>query len=111
MPAKKPPQGAPPRVFIAKFLNYKDRDAILCLSREKVNIPLHNHQIMAFPDFSAEVQQQHSQFTDIKRRLRVPHLKYAMLFPACLRVIGEDRVHFFEEPRAASDWLDQLNPA
>lgn len=56
MPTKKPPQGAPPQVFIAKFLNYKDRDAILRLSREKGNIPLHNHQIMAFPDFSTEVQ-------------------------------------------------------
>lgn len=111
MPAKKPPQGAPPRVFIAKFLNYKDRDTILRLSREKDNIPLHNHQIMAFPDFSAEVQRQRSQFTDIKRRPRVHHLKYAMLFPARLRVVGEDKLHFFEEPRAASDWLDQLHPA
>lgn len=116
MPAKKPPQGAPPRVFIAKFLNYKDRDAILRLSRNKGNIPLHNHQIMDFPDFSAEVKRQRSQFTDIKRRLkvrrlRVRHLKYAMLFPVRLRVVGEDRVHFFEEPRAASDWLDWLNTA
>lgn len=55
MPAKKPTQRAPPRVYIAKFLNYRDRDDILRLAREKGNIPLHNHQILAFPDFSAEV--------------------------------------------------------
>lgn len=99
MPAKKTLQ-----VFIAKFLNCKDRDTILLLAREKGNIPLHNHQIMAFPVLSVKVQRQRSQFTDIKRSLRVRHLKYAMLFPACLRV-GEGRVHFFEEPGA---WLDKL---
>lgn len=56
MPAKKPPHGALPSVFIVKFLNYKDWDAILRLAREKGNIPLHNHQVMVFPDFSGEAQ-------------------------------------------------------
>lgn len=108
MPAKKPPPGAPPRVFIAKFLNYRVWDAVLRLAREKGNIPLGNHRVMAFPDFSAAVQQQRSRFTDIKRRLRVRNMKYSMLYRACLQVVGEDRVHFFEDPEAAVAWLDAL---
>lgn len=111
MKAKKPSPGASPRIVIAKFLNYKDRDAILHLARVKGNIPLHNHRVKAFPDFSTEVQRQRSQFADIKRHLRALHLKYAMLFPVRLRVVSKDRVHFFEEPEAVAAWLDQLNPA
>lgn len=112
MPANKPPQGALPQVFIAKFLNHKDQDAILRLSREKGNIPLHNHQNMAFPDFSVEVQLQCSQFTVVNRRLRVHHLKYAMQCSLlAFGVVGEDWVHFFDKPKAACDWLDRLHPA
>lgn len=39
MSARPPPPGAPPCTFIAKFLNYKDRDVALRLAREKGNIP------------------------------------------------------------------------
>lgn len=107
MPARRPPEGAPPRTFIAKFLNYRDRDAILCLTREKGDIPFHSVYISVFPDFSAEVQKQRARFLEVKRRLRVHHLKYAMLFLARLRIVGDDRAHFFEDPVLASAWLDQ----
>lgn len=52
MPARSPPQGAPPRTFMAKFLNYKDLDAALRLSREKGNIPLGNIKVAIFLDFN-----------------------------------------------------------
>lgn len=107
MPARRPPEGAPPRTFIAKLLNFRDRDAVLRLARLKGNIPYQSGSISAFPDFSAEVQRQRARFSDIKRRLKAHHIKYAMLFPARLRVVGEDRVHFFEDPHMASAWLDQ----
>lgn len=48
-----PPQEAKPRTFIAKFLNYKDRDAVLRLARDKGNIPYGNGRMVAFPGFSA----------------------------------------------------------
>lgn len=111
MPARRPPEGAPPRTFIAKLLNFKDRDAVLRMARLKGNIPFQSGFISAFPDFSAEVQRQRARFTEVKRRLRVHHIKYAMLFPARLRVVGEDRVHFFEDPAMASEWIDQQDAA
>lgn len=103
-----PPQGAPPRTFIAKFLNYRDRDAILRLARVKGNIPFGNHKIAIFPDFSAEVQRRRKSFLEVKRRLRIKNIKYSMLYPARLRVEGEDRAHFFEDPEAAISWLEGL---
>lgn len=37
------------------------------------------------------------------------HLKYAMLFPARLRVEEDGRVQFFEDPAAAwIDWRERL---
>lgn len=44
---------------------------------------------------------------EVKRRLRIRNVKYAMLFLARLRVEGEDRSHFFEDPEAAITWLEQ----
>lgn len=107
MSGRPPPVGAPPRTFIAKFLNYRDRDNILCLSCEKGNIPFGNKMIAVFPDFSAEVQRKRKTFTEAKRHLRIKNIKYAMLFPARLRVEGEDRAHFFEDPEAAIAWLER----
>lgn len=84
MPARPPPQGAPPRTFIAKLLNYKDRDTALRMAREKGNIPVGNVKVAIFPDFSAEVQRRRQSFTEAKRKLRNLQYKYSMLFPAVL---------------------------
>lgn len=107
MPARPPPQGAPPRTFIAKLLNYKDRDAALRMAREKGNIQLGNSKITIFPDFSTEVQHRRQGFTEAKRRLRSKQIKYAMLFPARLRVEQDGRVHFFEDPEEVITWLER----
>lgn len=63
--------------------------------------------VAVFPDFSAEVQRKLKTFMESKRRLRIKNIKYAMLFPARLRVEGEDRAHFFEDPEAAIAWLER----
>lgn len=107
MSGRPPPVGAPPRTFISKFLNFRDRDAILHLSREKGNIPFGNKIVAVFPDFSAEVQRKRKTFMEAKKRLCIKHIKYAMLFPARLRVEGDDRAHFFEDPEEAIVWLEQ----
>lgn len=109
MPARSPPQGAPPRTFIAKLLNYKDRDAALHLARERGNIPFGNVKIALFPDFSAEVQRRRQTFMEAKRRLRNMHFKYAMLFPARLRVEHNDRASFFEDPVELTAWIERRN--
>lgn len=44
---------------------------------------------------------------EAKRRLRIKHLKYAMLFPACLRVEHNGRALFFEDPEEVINWLER----
>lgn len=81
MPARQPPQGAPPRTFIAKLLNYKDRDEALRMAGVKSNIPIGNVKVAIFPDFSTEVQKRRQFFTEAKRRLRIKNLKYSIAVP------------------------------
>lgn len=66
-----------------------------------------NSKISLFPDFSAEVQKQRAQFNDVKKRLRSLEIQYSMLYPARLRVVARDEVHFFEKPALVMQWLDR----
>lgn len=56
VPARPPPPGAPPRPFLFRLLNYKDRDAILNKARTAGTLKVDNAKVSLFPDFSAEVQ-------------------------------------------------------
>lgn len=58
MPNVCPPPGASSRPLIAHFLNFQDRDLILCELRKKGEIKYENTQVMVFPDYSSDVQKQ-----------------------------------------------------
>lgn len=108
VPAKPPRPGEPPRPFLFKVLNFKDRDAILQHARAKGDLmKIDNARISFYPDFSAEVQRRRAKFTEVKKPLRKYAVTYAMLYPAKLRVATNDETHFFENPATASAWLDR----
>lgn len=44
---------------------------------------------------------------DNKKHLCELDLQYALLYPACLRVVAKGEVHFFDRPAAATHWLDR----
>lgn len=102
-----PPQPrVPPRSLTAKFLNFRDKVAILRLAREKGPLKFNGNNISIYPDFSAEVQRQRMSFAAVKDRLRKEGAPYAMLFPAKLRIIYEGKAHFCSCPKEAMSWLD-----
>lgn len=86
MPAARGPLGAPPRTFILRLLNYRDRDAVLRESRKMEALRFEGSHLMIFPDFSVETQKQRKSFDHVKQALRQRGFKYSMLFPARLRV-------------------------
>lgn len=94
IPTRPLPPGSPPRPMLARLLNYRDRESVLRLAREKRNIQYNGTRISFYPDFSAAVQKNRSRFSEIKKRLQK------------LRVTLRGQVHFFEHPAEASDWLD-----
>ncbi|KAJ1187823.1 hypothetical protein NDU88_004593 [Pleurodeles waltl] len=105
IPGRPPAPGQSPRPLIARFLNYRDRDAILQQFRSKGPFKYEDSNINAYPDFTQEVENQRNSFIKIKQRLREHNIKYALLFPAKLRVVMEDRTHIFTNPEDAWTWL------
>lgn len=91
LPARPPQPGRPPRPFIARILDYRDRDTLLRAAREKAPILFENKTISLYPDFTLTVQKARATFMEAKKKLRAHNLKYALLFPARLRVIHNQK--------------------
>lgn len=108
MPSVRGPPGAPPRTFIFRMLNFRDRDLILKEARKVGELRSENTKIMLFPDYSVETQRQRRTFDQVKTQMRTRGLKYNMLFPARLRVVDGETTKFFISPEDASRWLESL---
>ena len=108
IPGRPPQPGGPPRTIIAKLLHYRDRDTILQAARVAPAVKINNAIIRFFPDFTMQVQQARREFLEVKAALRNEGLKYAMLFPAKLRVEAQGRTQFFYKPAEAWDWLERV---
>lgn len=108
VPTGRSPEGAHPRPFLVRFLNFWDRDMILAEARKHPELPYENTKVMLFPDFSAEVQKRHRSFNEVRCRLRQKDIKYSMLYPSRLRVPHKGTVNFFDTPVEANDWIDGL---
>lgn len=109
IPPKPGPPGSPPRTFILKFLNFRDRDEVLRAARIQGNLAHQNNKILTFPDYSVETQKLRRSFDQVKAAMRLKGIKYSVLFPARLRVQDGESTRFFTSPRDAS-WLDSLPP-
>lgn len=98
IPATRGVLGAPPRTFILKLLNFRDRDLVL---REARKIEILRHEgakLMIFPDYSVDTQKMRRSFDQVKLDLRNRKIKYSMLFPAQLRVQDGETVRLIYLP-------------
>lgn len=48
--------GAPPRAYLVKFLNFRDRDCILSEARKHPTLKYENTAVHFYPDFSTDLQ-------------------------------------------------------
>lgn len=76
-PTRPLPPGAPLRPIFLKLLNYRGKDSILRLAREKKDVALTGQKVSMYPDFSMDVQKRRLQFADIKRRLLNLNVPYS----------------------------------
>ncbi|KAM9320225.1 LOW QUALITY PROTEIN: X-linked retinitis pigmentosa GTPase regulator [Gastrophryne carolinensis] len=75
IPFRPPPPGAPPRPFILKLLNFRDRDTILMAARKRRDILFDGAKLSFFPDFTSEVQKQRRSFNEVRARLRAKNIR------------------------------------
>lgn len=109
IPTGRPKPGANPRPLILKILNYRDRDILLQKARDKGTILFENQRVSLYPDYTVAVQKQRFSFQLIKQKLRAAHLKYALLFPARLKIFYDKKTYFFTCPSEAEEWLEIMN--
>lgn len=106
--APKPPPGATPRPIIARVLNYRDRDSILRMAREKQTINYQGNNLAFYPDFTLTVQNARKEFNPAKQKLRELGIQYAMLYPARLRVSCDGHTSILQTPKAAQDYIKKI---
>lgn len=63
----RPPPGTQARPILAKILNYRDRDTILRLAREKGTLHYQGNVISLYPDFTQAVQTARREFLPAKK--------------------------------------------
>ena len=110
IPGVPPRPGGPPRTIIAKFFNFRDRDAILQVARNAPPVKRDNATIRFFPDFTLQVQRARRDFSEVKATLRKEGLQYSMLYSARLRVERNGRVWNFNTPAEAWEWIEGRPP-
>ncbi|CAL9701072.1 unnamed protein product [Knipowitschia caucasica] len=96
------------RPIIAKFLNYRQREMVLRLAREKHPLLLDDNRISFYPDYSAETQRNMLAYNEVKKKLRDKNIEYASRYPAKLRVRHEGAFKLFSSPAEVENFLRTL---
>lgn len=102
--APKPGAKDRPQPLIVRFHNYGDKQRVLDTSRklsEDGDLRYDDNKVSFYQDFSASVIRRRKEFNTVKQRLREMGARYAMLYPAKLRV------KVFETVAAVSQYLDK----
>ncbi|KAL1262399.1 hypothetical protein QQF64_007664 [Cirrhinus molitorella] len=99
-----------PRPLVVRMHNFGDKQRILDASRKSsVNGSLlfGNAKISFYQDFSAAVLRKRREFDSVKHRLQEIGARYAMLYPAKLRVTIGNATRILDTPAAVSDFISE----
>lgn len=109
-PTRSEPE-ARPRVVIFKMLSFLHKEAIWQASRKQRDIRWNNNRIFIFQDYSAEVTRARKEFSVLCSRLASENKKFALLFPARLRIYDGTSFKEFSSPADAEGFLREMQEA
>lgn len=91
----RPPEGAPPRSIVVKFLSYKCKEEIIKRAWEKKGFLYKGQRVYVDHDYAPEVMKKRKEYAEAKRVLRERKIRFQTPFPAKLRVFfeGETRIY------------------
>nr|XP_014347658.1 PREDICTED: uncharacterized protein LOC106704657 [Latimeria chalumnae] len=104
----RPPPDQRPRPIIARFLRFQDRERILRLAREAGELRWRGRSIMIFPDMSRELAVQRKLFMPERHCCMALGLRYALQYPATLRVTIAGKQQRFDDPEEAIQELNRM---
>ena len=97
-----------PRTLIMKFLNYKDKEAVMRAARAKQQILYKNQRVRFYHDTTAETHKRLKEFEEARRQLRSLGLRHGMSHPARLIVTYKDRSHIFNSADEAEHFIKKI---
>lgn len=98
-----------PRAIIIRFHNFSDCQKVMEAARCKKEVLFEGAKTFFFQDFAAETLRRRQVFVDFKRKLQnIPGARYAMLYPASLRVTVNNTTKTFHTPYEVSAYIDSL---
>uniref|UniRef100_A0A3Q2V5L2 L1 transposable element RRM domain-containing protein n=1 Tax=Haplochromis burtoni TaxID=8153 RepID=A0A3Q2V5L2_HAPBU len=105
---RRKPDVHPPRVIIARFLRFQNRERIMEAARRLGQLNWNGHRIMIFPDYSKLVTDKRAAFNPCKRLLHERKIKFSLLFPAVLVLKMTEGRREFTDPKKAQDYILSL---
>ncbi|KAJ1161422.1 hypothetical protein NDU88_001908 [Pleurodeles waltl] len=100
------PLSAPPRLVVARLMNFKGRDIIVQAARCMEPINYDNSCILLCPDYTLMIQRHWALFLGMKKKLQAC-FTYSLLFTPKLKVTANHTTYFFMEPADAWNWVEQ----
>ncbi|KAJ1085067.1 hypothetical protein NDU88_005200 [Pleurodeles waltl] len=94
--------------MIARVLNYRDRDVVLRLAREKGVIQYQRNATAFFPDFTLALQQARKEFALAKKKLQNLRISYTMMYPVKLCIEYRGKTKILTTPQAAHAYIKTL---
>lgn len=98
----RPPEGAPPRSIVAKFLSYKCKEEIIKQAWEKKGFLYEGQRVYVDHDYASEVMRKRKEYVEAKRVLRENKIRFQTPFPAKLRVFYEGETRLYNSAAEAT---------
>uniref|UniRef100_A0A087YRQ6 L1 transposable element RRM domain-containing protein n=1 Tax=Poecilia formosa TaxID=48698 RepID=A0A087YRQ6_POEFO len=90
-----------PRALIMKFLNFREKQAVIRVAREKKDIFYKDKRVHFYPDLATGLHQQRKKFDPIREVLRNLNIRNGITYPATLLVTYENETLAFKTPEEA----------
>lgn len=99
-----------PRHILVRFLSYRDREKVRLRARDLGTFHWNGIKVDFFPDFTKEVQDKRSKFTEVRHLCMRKGLRYTLQYPAVLWVTIDGVRQRFEDPVAAKRSVNNYQP-
>ena len=100
-----------PRVIIARFLRFQDREKIATAARKAGKLEWRGNHIMVFPDYSKAVMERRAKFKECKKILHDRQVQFSLIFPATLVIRAPGGRREFTDPKTAMGFINSLAAA
>lgn len=98
----RPPDSAPPRSIVAKFLSYKCKEEVIKKAWEKKGFVFEEKRVYVDHDYAPAVIKMRKEYNEVKKVLRENKIKFQTPFPARLRVHYEGETCLYESAAEAT---------